>query len=225
MSECDWGAFVVHEVPEAFLRDFDEGVRAAGRQARDKGSDLVVTDRDRARVVGQIRTAVIEGVLLSAARSAGHPCSEGGLLANTEIVLHQAHAQLGRAIIVRASISMTGKLPATNKSRKRLVESLNRVVTLTPDLFSPIKDITNPIGVFLLVCPNRRQPDGIGEIAVAIVDHLHDTLVFYETIERVLARYAPSPAPTGEPPIARRQASAYQPPEERGVQDDEKKHG
>lgn len=225
MAEVNWGGFVVHEIPQSFLLDFEEGVHAAGKQARDKGKDLAVSDRDRARVVGQIRTAVIEGVLLATARSAGHLCSEKGLLDDTEIFLYQAHARIGRAVIVRASISAPNTMPSKNKSRKQLVERLNRVVTPTPDLFSPVRDITNPIGIFLLVCPDRRQSDGVGEIAVAIVDHLHDTLVFYETFERVLARYAPAPTAATEPSIARKTTAVYQPPEERAVQDDEDKHG
>ncbi|QIB32681.1 hypothetical protein [Ancylobacter pratisalsi] len=226
MADVDMGEFIVSELTETFLREFDEAARAAGRLALAKGADLDVTDRDRSRVVGQIRTALIEKGLLRAAGSGGFSAAERGTIEGTDLFVHQAHAKVGRAVVVRASISVPSTLPAANKSRKKLVERLNRVVTATADLFSPaaVREFISSVAVFLLVCPDRRQPDGIGEIAVAIVDHRHDNFVFYEALEKVLARYAPPPVPVADPPLVRKRAGAYQPPEEI-LPDDDKKHG
>jgi len=205
-------------IPLEFILDFEESVRAAGRLARTTVRDIPLGTRARPRIVGQLRTAMIENGLIDIAHQTGFLGEEVGVVEGTKVYLHQAFVQVGRIVAVRASMPAPGMLPNKNKSRKRLVEELNRHIDGSADLFEATAgkpSTTAPVAVFLLVCPDKRAEDGIGQIAIAIVDSRHDEFRFYETLEAFKSRYAPAPEIVEEPPlIARKQVAAFQPPEE-----------
>ncbi len=224
MTDIQWGKFITEEFPRGFLIDINEAIHAHGKFAKEYAKALDVIERDRGRIIGNVRTSLIEKDMLRCAYSAGLTGSESGLIQETQIHLYQAHVRSKRAILVRAAIVQPSVLPNKNKSRKTLVEKLNRVVTQTRDMFDPVTHIINPIGVFLLICPDKRQEDGIKEVAIAIVDHLHDTLVFYKSITDVLELYEPAPVEFDKPVLAAKTSVAYQPPETQKRADDDQEH-
>ncbi|WP_279356262.1 hypothetical protein [Methylobacterium indicum] len=213
----DLGAELVSAIPLGFVLDLEEKIRAAGREAKERTRDANLGLRSRPRIVGQLRTGIIEQALVDVAKLSGCTSSEFGSVAGTEVYLHQAHAKIGPAVIVRASIAEPGILPSANKSRKRLLEKLNRHVDASYDMFNPVPmdELGNrPTAVFVLICPNRQSEDGIGEIAIAVADSRHQDLRFYETLEEFKGRYAPPVAPPVEtPPLRRRKVLPFRPPE------------
>lgn len=211
----NFGTTLAAALPKSFLLEFDEGVRAAGRRAKEVTKSLEVSKRHGGRVGGQIRTALVEQLLVRSAESAGFEAEEAGAVEGTEIYLYQAFAQVGRAIVVRATISSANPLPSPNKSRKRLVEAVN--AAYSRDLFRPVPqdDAGGPIAVFFVVTPNPAAVDGIGGINVAVVDDRYDHYLFDEPFEEFLARYATVSETTEEVVIKPRKISTpYVAPEE-----------
>ncbi|MGA4555326.1 hypothetical protein [Methylorubrum aminovorans] len=225
----DFGAELVRAIPLGFVLDLEERIRAAGREAKDRTREARLGARSRPRIVGQLRTGIIEQALVEVAQQNGYAASEIGAVEGTDAYLHQAHARIGTTVIVRASIAETGTLPPANKSRKRLLEKLNRHVDSTADMFDPHaaeKLASQPLAVFVLVCPNRQQEDGIGEIAISVLDSRHQELRFYESLEAFKARYAPAAVPIVETvPLKRKRAKPYRAPEDGPERSDEKAGG
>ncbi|WP_128755037.1 hypothetical protein [Methylobacterium sp. GXF4] len=225
----DLGAELVRVIPLGFILDLEERIRAAGSEAKDRTREARLGSRSRPRIVGQLRTGIIEHALVEVAHQNGYAASEVGSVEGTDAYLHQAHARIGTAVVVRASIAESGTLPSTNKSRKRLLEKLNRHIDSTVDLFDPTaaeKLTSQPLAVFLLVCPNRQQEDGIGEIAIALVDSRHQEFRFYESLEAYKARYAPAAVPVSEPiQLRRKKAEPYRAPEDAPDRSDKKSGG
>jgi hypothetical protein len=186
----DFGAELATAIPKYFLLELEEGIRAAGRRAKTVTGELDVGRRSAGRVRGQIRTALVEQLLVRSACDSGFAAEEAGMVPGTELYLHQAFAMINRAVVVRATQSRTSALPVINKSRMRLVESFNSAYC--SDLFrtEPLVDAGGPIAVFLLVAPDPSSPDGVGSIRVSVVDDRYDHFLFEENLEKFLSRYA-----------------------------------
>jgi hypothetical protein len=202
-------------IPQPFLLEFEENVRAAGRRAKEVTGALAVGKRSGARVRGQIRTALIEQGIVDASRASGFPAEEAGMLEGAELYLYQAYARINRAIVVRATLGAGSGLPTLNKTRKRLVEKINGVYSR--DFFRPelVVDAGGAIAVFLIVTPNPAAADGIGAISVAVVDDRYDHYLFDEPLETFMTRYTGAPTSVEEPQLlTRRGAGRYVPPEE-----------
>lgn len=214
----DFGNALSTAIPRDFLLDFEERVRAAGKQAKELTRGLEISDRSRPRVAGQIRTALVEKMLVRAAAAAGFQSSDSGYAA-PELYLYQAFAQFNRAIVVRATLSAGNELPSGNKSRKRLVERIN--ARYLPDLFRETPPrAEDPIAVFLVVMPDQSATDGVGAISVCVVDSRYDHYLFNEAFESFLGRYAvPTEASDGLE-LKLRSVQTYQAPEDGGAGDD-----
>lgn len=212
----DFGKMLSDALPQQFLLEFEERVRAAGRLAKDVTGTLAVGKRSGPRVRGQIRTALIEQGIVDASRASGFPAEEAGALEGSELYLYQAFARINRAVVVRATLASSSGLPAQNKTRKRLVEQINGA--FCRDFFRPelvIDDGIAPIAVFLVVTPNAAAADGIGSVNVAVVDDRYDRYLFDEPLETFMSRYVPAPTPVEEPQLlSKKRAGRYVPPEE-----------
>jgi hypothetical protein len=189
----DFGKMLSDAIPQPFLLEFEERVRAAGRRAKVVTGELAVGKRSGARVRGQIRTALIEQGIVDASHASGFPAEEAGILEGSELYLYQAFARINRAIVVRATLGSASGLPTENKTRKRLVEKINSVYSR--DFFRPelVVDTGGPIAVFLIVTPNPVAADGIGAINIAVVDDRYDHYLFAEPLETFMTRYAATP--------------------------------
>jgi hypothetical protein len=211
----NFGKMLGDAIPQPFLLEFEERVRAAGRRAKEVTGALAVGKRSGARVRGQIRTALIEQGIVDASHASGFPAEEAGMLEGVELYLYQAYARINRAIVVRATLGAAPGLPTLNKTRKRLVEKINGVYSR--DLFRPelVVDAGGAIAVFLIVTPNPAATDGIGAISVAVVDDRYDHYLFNEPLEEFMARYTTAPTSVEEPQLlTRRGVGRYVPPEE-----------
>ena len=196
----DFGAELATAIPKHLLLELEEGIRAAGRQAKTVTGELEVGRRSAGRVRGQIRTALVEQLLVRSAEDSGFASGEAGAVPGTDLYLHQAFAMINRAIIVRATQSRSNMLPSVNKSRKRLVENFNSA--FTGDLFraESVIDAGGPIAVFLVVAPDPSASDGVGSIHISVVDDRYDHFLFDENLDAFLSRYA-VPAETAEEPV------------------------
>lgn len=216
----DFGSALATALPRTFLLEFEEGVRAAGRRAKEIMTDLAVGKRSRARVSGQIRTALVEQLLVQAAMASGFEAAEAGAVEGTSLYLYQAFARINRAIVVRATLSGPTSMPVVNKSRKRLVALIN--ASYGRDLLRPeiVEDAGGPLAAFLVVSPDVTATDGIRCINVSMIDDRYEHYLFDEPFETFLARYAKPTKAAAEPLlVSRKVTSPYTPPED-GAADD-----
>jgi hypothetical protein len=211
----DFGAELATAIPKHLLLELDEGIRAAGRQAKTVTGGLEVGRRSAGRVRGQIRTALVEQLLVRSAEDSGFAAGEAGTVPGTELYLHQAFVMINRAVLVRATQGRSNALPSVNKSRKRLVENFNSAYTR--DLFrsEPLVDAGGPIAVFLVIAPDPSAPDGVGSVHISVVDDRYDHFLFEENLEAFLSRYAVAAETVEEPVLVPRAVvHPYVPPGE-----------
>src|SRR5271155_905420 len=112
----DFGAALTKALPKHLLLDIEEGIRAAGRQARKVANGLKIGSRSEGRVRGQIRTALVEQLIVRSAGDCGFKADEAGMIPGTELYLYQAWAMINRAVMVRATWGRASLLPPANKS-------------------------------------------------------------------------------------------------------------
>jgi len=145
---------------------------------------------------GQLRFRILEQGFQEICEQHGGVLIENGLaIGGTVHRIYQPFMRFSKGDgtgVILAIASMPGKreLPVKNESRKAGV-MLNYHVTprLALDKSDPQLGDTF---VLFLTARDRAKAGQIEEVAIGVIDSKYEGYVFYETIERFMARYAPA---------------------------------
>lgn len=155
---------------------------------------------------GQIRYRIVEHCFPEICELHGATRLQGNILSGeSELRFYQPFMRFGGAkdgiVLGLASIPSKRKLPSKNQSRKAGI-SLN--VHLTPRLELDERDPkTGDIFVLFLTARDPSRAGQIAEVAIGIIDSKYENWIFYESIEKLMARYSPEqpqPAPSDPTP-------------------------
>ena len=210
------------------LLDLTDMSVARARQAHEIIRDNTQLQGKSARgAEGQIRFRIMEQGFQEICEHYGAILLEGGLIEGSDLRIFQPFMRFGDSdapgiVLGLASMPLGGELPTKNMSRTAGV-ALN--YRLTPRLALDKRDPQpGDIFVLFLVARDPAKAGQIEEIAVGIIDAEYQSFLFYETIEKFMARYAPpdQPVQTGEAitpqkPLVRLKGNrtAFKPPEDK----------
>jgi len=227
---------IVNRLVEALPRDLlldltDMGVTKA-RQAHEIIRDHTTLYGKSARgAEGQIRFRIMEQGFQEICEKYGGVLLEGGLIEGADTRIFQPFMRFAGqdekgVVLGLASMPAKGELPVKNMSRKAGV-TLN--YNLTPRLSLDDRDPKpGDIFVLFLVARDPAKSGQIEEIAIGMIDSEYQDFLFYEAMEKFVARYAPADnagKEEGKEPVKplvklKSRRSVYTPPEFEGNVDD-----
>lgn len=187
---------LVDVLPRDLLLDLtDMGVTKA-RQAHEIIRDHTTLNGKSARgAEGQIRFRIMEQGFQEICENYGGMLLEGGLIEGSDTRIFQPFMRFSASdnlgvVLGLASMPAKGDLPVKNMSRKAGVE-LN--YSLTPRLPLDEQDPKpGDIFVLFLVARDPAKSGQIEEIAIGMIDSDYQDFLFYEAMEKFVARYAPA---------------------------------
>jgi len=187
---------LVDVLPRDLLVDLtDMGVTKA-REAHEIIRDHTTLYGKSARgAEGQIRFRIMEQGFQESCEKYGGLLLEGGLVEGSDLRIFQPFMRFSGeegdigVVLGLASMPAKGEMPVKNMSRRAGV-SLN--YNLTPRLALDESDPKpGDIFVLFLVARDPAKSGQIEEIAIGIIDSNYEDFLFYEAIEKFVARYAP----------------------------------
>lgn len=222
---------LVKALPRGLLLDLYHMTTVRALKAYEIIRDQTDLKGKRARgAEGQIRFRTMEQGFQTINEQHGGVVLEDGVIEGTDLRFYQPFARYAGGnqpgvVLCLASMPQRGELPVKNQSRLAGV-SMN--FRLTPRLALTEGDPQQgDIFVSFMVARDPARAGQIDEVAIGIISSDYKDFVFYEKIEKFMARYAPAdqptqdnaPAPAQELVKLKRNRKAFMPPE---VKDDEK---
>lgn len=186
---------LVSVLPRDLLLDLTDMGVAKARQAYEIIRDNTTLHGKSARgAEGQIRFRIMEQGFQEICEKYGGILLEGGLIEGSDARIFQPFMRFSDAgdtgvVLGLASMPAKGELPVKNMSRKAGI-ALN--YNLTPRLALDERDPKpGDIFVLFLVARDPAKSGQIEEIAIGIIDSNYEDFLFYEAMEKFVARYAP----------------------------------
>lgn len=225
MTSDEIKARTVGTLSRDLLIDLLDTAVARARQAHELIRDNTdLTGRSARGLEGQARFRLMERGFQKTCELHGGVQLEGDVIPGSDLRYYQPFMRFGGdqpgVLLGLASMPTPAELPAKNRSRLAGV-TLNYYLTPRLDLDGDGR-IAKPGDIFILLLFARDPSQGgrLEEVAIGVVDAEYQGFLVYETVEKLMAAYAPpsSEAETAseEPPLVRlkKTPKAFKPPEE-----------
>lgn len=231
---------ILSALPKHLLIDLYDVAAARALAAFEMVRDHAKLDAKRSKeLIGQARFRMMEQGFQEVCELHGGRMLDGGMIPGSDLLVFQPFMRFEsgdhgpRVILGLAAMAERRKVPTKNRSRAAGV-TLN--YELTPRLdFDGTGPKPGDIFVLFLVARDPHKAGRIDEVAIGVIDSGYQDFIFYESIEKFLAGYAPedggdgheqpnSGAATKQLVRLKRNAKPYIPPEHEG-EDNEDEDG
>lgn len=225
MTSDEIKARIVGTLSRDLLIDLLDTAVARARQAHELIRDNTdLTGRSARGLEGQARFRLMERGFQKTCELHGGVQLEGDVIPGSDLRYYQPFMRFGGdqlgVLLGLASMPIPAELPAKNRSRLAGV-TLNYNLTLRLDLDGDGRT-AKPGDIFILLLFARDPSQGgrLEEVAIGVVDAEYQGFLVYETVEKLMAAYAPPPSESEtaskEPPLVKlkKTPKAFKPPEQ-----------
>ncbi len=214
---------IVNSLPRDLLIDLSDMAAAKASEAHKIIKNHTELEGKNARgAEGQIRFRTMEHGFQQICEKYGGLLVDGKTFGNANKRIYQPFMRFEKisdqvgVVIGLSSMPSKRELPTKNKSRLTGV-SLN--YDLIPRLgLTPNDPKLGDIFVLFLVSRDPKKAGQINEVAIGVIDSEYESYIFYESVEKFMARYTPEEPqdPKAQEPLVKlkKQSTLFIPPEE-----------